>query len=78
MHSLKRISARPALLIASIIVLLVVHGAVLYLFRQHLAVDNPRVRNRCIDRDETPGADDAVIRISPAPISEVMGHLIAR
>ena len=38
MHSLKRIPAHPALVIAAIIVLLAAHGAILYLFRQHLAL----------------------------------------
>jgi hypothetical protein len=42
MHSLKRIPAHPALVIAAIIVLLAAHGAILYLFR-HLALSTTLV-----------------------------------
>jgi hypothetical protein len=42
MNSLKRISAHPAVLAAAIIVLLVAHGAVIYLFR-HLALSTTLV-----------------------------------
>ena len=34
------------------------------------ALDNTRVGNRYIDRDQTPGADSVIIRVSAASISE--------